>query len=111
MGAFPKELVTVGAFEKLVEPFIGARWDAIADLFLIDFDEFAAAAHAAGFKRGFGKVEFGADVTELLQRSKRGRNPQRADFAANDRAAVEKEAVGGEKDSTELLGFADKLGV
>ena len=110
VGAFPEELVAGGAFEKFVEPFVGAGRDAVADLFFIYFDQFAAASHAAGFVGG-GKVEFGADVAELFVHGEGGRNPEGADFAADDGTAVEQEAVGSEEDAAVLLGFADEFGV
>ena len=49
VGAFPEELVAVGALKELVEPLVGAGRDALAGSFFVDFDEFAAATHAAGF--------------------------------------------------------------
>ena len=52
MGAFPEELVAVCAFKKFVEPFVGAGRDPVAELFLVYCDQFAAAAHAAGFVGG-----------------------------------------------------------
>ena len=110
VGAFPEELVTVCAFEEFVEPFVGAGRDAVADLFFVYLGEFAAAAHAAGFV-GDGEVEFGADVAELFVHGEGGRNPEGADFAADDGAAVEEKAVGGEEDAAVLLGFADEFSV
>lgn len=110
VGAFPEELVAVCAFEEFVEPFVGAGRDAVADLFFVHFDEFAAAAHAAGFVGG-GEVEFGADVAELFVLGEGGRNPDGANLVANDWSTVEEKAVGGEEDSAVLLGFADEFGV
>ena len=108
--AFPEELVTVGAFEEVVEPLVGAGRDARPGLLFIDVDEFAAAPHAAGFI-GVRKVEFGADVTELFVDSEGGRNPECADFAADDRPAIEEHAVSGEEDATALLRLANEVGI
>ena len=92
VGAFPEELVAAGAFEKVVEPFVGAGRDAVAGVFFIDLDELAAATHAAGLVGG-RKVEFGAEVTELLMDGEGGRNPEGADLAADDGAAIEEHAL------------------
>ena len=110
MRAFPEELVAVGAFEEVVEPFVSAGRDARAGLFFVDLDQFAAAPHAAGFI-GVREVEFGADVTELFLNGKRGGNPEGANFAADDRAAIEEHAVGGEKYAAELLRLANEVGI
>ena len=110
VGAFPEELVAVAAFEEVVEPFVGAGRDAVAGLLFIDLDQLTAATHAAGFI-GVRKVEFGADVTELFVDGEGGRNPEGADFAADDRAAIEEHAVSGKEYAAELLGLADEFGI
>ena len=52
VGAFPEELVAVGAFEEVVQPLVGAGRDAVAGLLFIDLDELSAASHAARFVGG-----------------------------------------------------------
>ena len=79
-------------------------------MFFVDLNEWAAAAHAAGFI-SVREVEFGADISELFLDCQGGWNPEGADFAADDRAAIEEHAVGGEEDAAALLSLADEFGI
>ena len=88
MGAIPEQLTALGAFEELVEPFVGARRDAVPDFFFVDFDELTPAAHAAGLIC-FREVEFSTDVSKLFEHGESRRDPKCPDLIADDRPAVE----------------------
>lgn len=111
MRAVPENLSADGALEIFVEPAIGARRDAVADLFLGDFDQFAAATHAARVAAGIGfrKIQFGADEAKLFLDGKCRRNPDRVDMAMGYEAAIKKKAVGGDDAGVEVLGFGDEI--
>ena len=113
VGAVPVKLAAEGALEIFVEPAVGARGDAVADLFLGDFDQFAAATHAARVAAGveFRKIQFGAREAQLFVDREGWWNPNGVDMAVVYETTVEKKAVGGNDRCAETLGFSDEIGI